>query len=167
MSTFKLLPLGAIATIAWWACSPGTCHAQVGPNGQMIPNPGSLMGGGGMMPGQMGGLNGMPGNQMATPQQLQQMMMLRAMQGMGHHHGVQTGVPNPIIGGMGPQFNPMGGGNGYSAPSTAGRRNSSEKRAAAKLAREQQKQLTRERAAEAKRTKGVTRPIGKAKGDAS
>ncbi len=96
-----------------WSGLAASAWAQGGFNGQQqLPNP---MGMGQanpngvdlsyMMQAQQGGLNSMPGNQMASPQQMQQMMMLRALQLRGHHHGVQTGMPQ--IYGAGPQFNPL------------------------------------------------------------
>jgi hypothetical protein len=100
----------------------------------------------GMLPGQAGGLMNSPANQIGLTPQMQQYMMLRALQGAGHHHGVHTGVANPIIG-AGPQFDPSAAWTNYgSQQNSSGRHSSSEKRAAARLAREQQKQLARERA---------------------
>jgi hypothetical protein len=117
----------------------------------------------GMLPG--GNLNGLPNNQIATPQQMQQMIMMRALQSRGHHHGVQTGYPDPIIQ-AGPQMSP--GDMGYTDSGTSGstRNGSSEKRAAARAAREQQKALLREKAEAKKASKPAVKNAGKAKGDA-
>lgn len=137
--------------------------------------PGSMGTFPGMMPGQMPGLNA--AGQMGISPQVQQYMMLRALQGAGHHHGVHTGYMNPIIG-AGPQFdpssvwmqngNPYGsnqyGASQYGSNQAGGRHSSSERRAAARAAREEQKQLTRERA---ERNKAKAAKAGKAKFSAS
>jgi hypothetical protein len=143
-------------------------QAQILNSGQ----PGSLGSFTGMMPGQMPGLNA--ANQVGLSPQIQQYMMLRALQGAGHHHGVHTGFMNPIIG-AGPQFDPSSvwtnngsqyAGSQYGGSQSAGNRHSSsEKRAAARAAREEQKHLARERA-ERNKAK-VSKPAGKAKFSAS
>jgi hypothetical protein len=141
--------LGMMLLPAVWAVLGVTASAQVGGQPSNIGNfPG-------MMPGQSGGL--MPGNAGGLSPQMQQYMMLRALQGAGHHHGVQTGVANPIFG-AGPQFDPSSGwmDDGSQAASNSTGRNSSDKRAAIRLAREQQKQLARERA-ESKKAKAPTK----------
>ena len=142
--------LGMLLVPMLWAV---LCVAAPAQNARGPSNIGNFPG---MLPGQAGGMMNSPANQIGLTPQMQQYMMLRAMQGGGHHHGVQTGVANPIIG-AGPQFDPSSAWSGDSATqSSAGRHSSSEKRAAARLAREQQKQLTRERA-ESKKAKAPTK----------
>lgn len=102
----------------------------------------------GMLPGQLpSGFNGV--GQYGISPMAQQYMMLRGLQGMGHHHGVQTGYMDPIIG-AGPQFDPTAvwsnnGGYGYGANDGV-RQTSSDRRAAARAARDEQRHLARERA---------------------
>ncbi len=131
--------------------------AQVVGNGSginQLPN-------GGMLP--LGGMNqGLPGQNL-TPQQLQQMMLMRAMQSRGRH-GVQTGIPQSL---------PFGS-SGFGAPpvqfpsedqaSTSQRSSSSQKRAEARKVREDQKKTDREQG-KAKKGKAVKQVAKDAKDD--
>lgn len=150
LTAASLLALGSAATAQTQAVRPGHNAMNSGMNSNLGAFPG-------MLPGQVPGLNAV--GQMGISPQMQQYMMLRGLQGMGHHHGVHTGYMDPIIG-AGPQFDPTAmwmnnGGGMYDA----GRMSSSDRRAAARAAREEQRHLARERAEKNKAVK----PTGKAK----
>jgi hypothetical protein len=78
-----------------------------------------------------------PQNQL-TPEQMQSIMTMRALQNRGGRGQVRTGVPQDI--GLGPQGGvmPFDGG-GYDQSDTSTRKSSSQRRAEARAAREEQK----------------------------
>jgi hypothetical protein len=73
-----------------------------------------------------------------TPEQMRDIMTMRALQNRGGRGQVRTGVPQII--GLGPQpmLGPVGGGN-YDDANTSTRKSSSQRRAEARAAREEQK----------------------------
>ncbi len=83
------------------------------------------------------GMNGL------TPQQFSTMMGMRMLQGMGGYHGVQTGVPNPIINGGGFGGQPQLYNEGPATSTGSGTSNSGtqSKRAAARAERAEEKRL--------------------------
>jgi len=80
---------------------------------------------------------GVPQNQL-TPEQMQSIMMMRALQNRGGRGQVRTGVPQDI--GLGPQGGtmPLDGG-GYNQSDSSTRKSSSQRRAEARAAREEEK----------------------------
>ena len=141
-------------SLAWLA---PRLSAQIVGNGSginQLPN-------GGMLP--FGGMNqGLPGQNL-TPQQLQSMMLMRAMQSRGRR-GVQTGIPQSF-----PFGSPGFGAPPVELPSdsqaSAGQKtSSSQKRAEARKAREDQKKTDREQG-KAKKAKPVKQVDKVAKND--
>lgn len=77
-----------------------------------------------------------PQNQL-TPEQMKNIMMMRALQNRGGRGQVRTGVPQNI--GLGPQGTMPFDGGGYDQSDTSTRKSSSQRRAEARAAREEQK----------------------------
>jgi hypothetical protein len=150
--------LSVAAAVAAFA---GNCSAQVIAGGQQPGGPQQAAGGGPIM---FPGLNGqLPGAAQMSPQQLQSIMMMRALQMRGRHQ-VRTGIPQDIQmgpqGSMGPTMFPQVDDTSTSLKSsTETRKSSNEKRAEARALRDEQKRAARE---EAKAKKAKTR---KAKAD--
>ncbi len=147
----------------------GMAQAIQNATGGNMMGMGGMQGAGGMQGmGMGGGLQGM------NSAQMQQLMMMRAMSGGGRHHGVQSGFP--MIFDAGPPMLPGSGDEEYAddqQQDTSSKHSAGvEHRATLRAAREQQKQLARERAAQAKasRPKAVAPKggavAGKAKPDA-
>jgi len=123
--------------------STASAHAQA-----QIPNgiPQGLMPGFGLSPNgpftpQFGGqaMNGGMGGGL-TQQQFGNLLGLRALQGMGHH-GVQTGVQNPIMNGYGSPPGIMPGDEQYPASGSSKHKSSHAKRDAARAEKAEQKRL--------------------------
>lgn len=118
---------------------PPTTQLPNAPNGGVGPNGGFGVPavGGTPIPIPQNGGAGVPQNQL-TPEQMQGIMMLRGLQNRGGRGQVRTGVPQDI--GLGPQQGMMPFNGGFDdQPDTSSRRSSSQRRAEARAAREEQK----------------------------
>jgi hypothetical protein len=133
--------------------------AQVVAGGQPLNGQQAINGGPIMLPG----LNGMmPGGSQLSQQQLQNLMLMRAMQMRGRHP-VRTGFPQDI-----PLGNPGSLGGATATPAaadtkTASRKSTSQKKSEARAAREEKKRAAKEEA-KAKKAK-ASKPADDAKND--
>jgi hypothetical protein len=111
---------------------PNAPNGGVGNGGFGVPTVGGTP-----IPIPQNGGAGVPQNQL-TPEQMQGVMMLRGLQNRGGRGQVRTGVPQDI--GLGPQqgMMPFDGGF-YDQPDASSRKSSSQRRAEARAAREEQK----------------------------
>jgi hypothetical protein len=151
---------GAIYLSFAWALAAfaGDCSAQIVAGGQQPGGPQQAAGGGPIL---FPGLNGqLPGAARMSPQQVQNIMMMRALQMRGRHQ-VRTGIPQDIQmgpqGSMGPMMFPQVDDTSTSRKSsTQTRKSSTEKRAEARALRDEQKRAARE---EAKAKKAKTKKV--------
>jgi hypothetical protein len=110
-------------------------------------------------------LGTLPGNAQMSPQQLQSIMMMRALQGRGHR-GVQTGIPQNIPMGSFPGMNGPSNMPNQAAATTSKnstQKSSSQKRTEARQARDEQRRAARDeaKAKKAKTDKAKTDKSGK------
>ena len=128
-----------------WLCGPLALEARA-----QFMNNGGLQNNQPLFNNNLGGQ--MPAGNQMTQQQLQSMMMMRAMQ-MGGRHQVRTGFPQMIplgngtmVGGQMMGNGMMGGQMPYVDDSSTSRKSSSSKRAEARKLRDEEKRAAREEA---------------------
>jgi hypothetical protein len=143
--------LVVIAALVATSVLAPTCYAQFS-GGAAQPN---LPQGTSAMPMMIPNAGMMPGAAQMSPQQLQGMMMMRALQGRGSHQ-VRTGIPNPIQMGPGPMMgNPFApayqGQQQQQQTNGTAKTSSSQKRIEARRLREEQKRSAKEAAAKKKK----------------